>query len=117
MGILEGIDVSRWYHICRSRKSYDHSEEADTNPSDEATDVKHFDHYSSSLDDATDNEDAACHQYSPTSAKRICKRCQEGTDETSAGEKCHNGAGSGVYILLQEKCLEGVRGDNFCYHA
>jgi hypothetical protein len=84
----------------RSRASYNHGEEADTNPSDEATDVKHGDDNSSSLDDPADDEDAACHQDSPTPAKRICERCEEGADETAAGEKCHDCAGAGICIFL-----------------
>jgi hypothetical protein len=109
------IDGKIWASL--GRLSYNHGEEADTNPSDKATDVKHGDYHPSGLYDTADDEDAASHQDSPTPTQRICERCEEGADEAASREQGNDRAGAGVCIFLQEESLERVRGDDFSYHA
>jgi hypothetical protein len=86
--------------LSQVRKAYDHGEEADSNPSDETTDVKHFDHYSGSLDDSADDKDAACHHDSSTPTKRICKTRQECADKAASGEQGNDGSGASICIFL-----------------
>lgn len=50
---------------------YDHSQNSDADACNETTDVEHCDHNSGSLNDAADNEDATCCEYSAAAAKSV----------------------------------------------
>ena len=85
-GDLKGYKCQPMAGLRPVSEAYDHGEEADTNPGDEAADVKHCDYNSSGLDDPTDDEDAACHQDSPASTQTISKRSEKCPYETASRE-------------------------------
>lgn len=50
---------------------YDHSQDSDADACNEATDIKHCDHNPGSLNDAADNEDTTCREYSTAATKAV----------------------------------------------
>jgi len=71
-----------------------------TDTRDETPNVEHFDDDASRLNDSTDDEDAACHQYRTAPAERVGERGEEGANKAASCEECNNRARTSVGILL-----------------
>jgi hypothetical protein len=64
----------------------DHCQDANTDTCNETTNVKHCDHDASRLDDASDDENAACHEDGPATTETIRVWGKKGAAEASGRE-------------------------------